>query len=89
MLFLNFGDQEQLQALRLMKVLREAGISCEIYPESAKMKKQMEYANRRGVPYAAIIGSDELAAGKVTLKNMGSGEQQSIPFDGLPEALAV
>ena len=49
-----------------------------VYPESAKMKKQMEYANRRGVPYVAILGSDELAAGTVTVKNMGSGEQQSI-----------
>ncbi len=86
-LFLNFGEQEQLQALRLMKVLREAGISCEIYPENAKMKKQMEYANRRGVPFVAILGSNELAEGCVTLKNMGSGEQQSVPFDDLPKAL--
>ena len=86
-LFLNFGEQEQLQSLRLMKGLRERGISCEIYPENAKMKKQMEYANRRGVPFVAILGSDELAAGKVTLKDMSSGTQHSLLFDELPDAL--
>ena len=85
-LFLNFGEEEQLQSLRLMKALREKGISCEIYPENAKMKKQMEYANRREVPFVAILGSEELAAGKVTLKNMNSGEQQSLLFDELPNA---
>ena len=86
-LFLNFGEQEQLQSLRLMKGLRERGISCEIYPENAKMKKQMEYANRRGVPFVAILGSDELAAGKVTLKDMSSGTQHSLLFDELPDVL--
>lgn len=78
MLLLNFGGEEERAALKLTKSLREADIACEIYPENAKMKKQMEYANRRGVPYVAILGSDELAAGTVTVKNMGSGEQQSI-----------
>lgn len=77
-LLLNFGGEEERAALKLTKSLREADIACEIYPENAKMKKQMEYANRRGVPYVAILGSDELAAGTVTVKNMGSGEQQSI-----------
>ena len=77
-LLLNFGGKEERAALKLTKSLREADIACEIYPENAKMKKQMEYANRRGVPYVAILGSDELAAGTVTVKNMGSGEQQSI-----------
>ena len=76
MLLLNFGGEEERAALKLTKSLREADIACEIYPENAKMKKQMEYANRRGVPYVAILGSDELAAGTVTVKNMG--EQQSI-----------
>ena len=85
-LFLNFGEEEQLQSLRLMQSLRERSISCEIYPENAKMKKQMEYANRRGVPFVAILGSEELAAGKVTLKNMTSGEQHSLLFDELPNA---
>ena len=77
-LLLNFGGVEERAALKLTTSLREADIACEIYPENAKMKKQMEYANRRGVPYVAILGSDELAAGTVTVKNMGSGEQQSI-----------
>ncbi len=82
-LFLNFGEAEQAQALQLMRPLREAGIACEIYPEAAKMKKQMEYANRRGVPFVAILGSEELAAGSVTLKDMGSGQQTTLAQDEL------
>ena len=84
-LFLNFGEAEQLAALRAMKQLRDEGISCEIYPDAAKMKKQMEYANRRAIPLVVIIGSDELAAGKATVKNMATGEQQAVP---LPELAA-
>lgn len=75
-LFLNFGERESLAALKVMKELRDAGIPCELYPDSVKMKKQMEYANRRGIPFVGIIGSEELAAGKVTLKNMTEGTQE-------------
>lgn len=77
-LLLNFGKEEELAALKVMQQLRQADIACEIYPESAKMKKQMEYANRRGVPYVVIIGSDELAEGAATLKNMTTGEQTKV-----------
>ena len=77
-LLLNFGKKEELAALKVMQQLRQADIACEIYPESAKMKKQMEYANRRGVPYVIIIGSDELAEGAATLKNMTTGEQTKV-----------
>lgn len=77
-LLLNFGKKEELAALKVMQQLRQADIACEIYPESAKMKKQMEYANRRGVPYVVIIGSDELAEGAATLKNMTTGEQTKV-----------
>ncbi len=84
-LFTNFGREEERAVLRLLRGLRDAGISAEIYPESGKMKKQMEYANRRGIPYVAIVGSDELAAGTVTVKNMQTGEQRQVPFDRLAE----
>ena len=77
-LLLNFGKEEELAALKVMQQLRQADIACEIYPESAKMKKQMEYANRRGVPYVVIIGSDELAEGAATLKNMTTGDQTKV-----------
>ncbi len=82
-LMLNFGGGEERVSLRLAKNLREAGIACEVYPESAKMKKQMEYANRRAVPWVVIVGSDELASGRATVKNMATGEQQAVAFDEL------
>ena len=86
-LFTNLGEQEALASLRLLGKLRDAGIAAEIYPDGGKMKKQMEYANRRSIPYVAIIGGNELAEGVVTLKNMRTGEQQSIAFDSLTEAI--
>ena len=82
-LMLNFGGEEERVSLRLAKNLREAGIACEVYPESAKMKQQMEYANRRAVPWVVIVGSDELASGRATVKNMATGEQQAVAFDEL------
>ena len=75
---LNFGGEEERVSLRLAKNLREAGIACEVYPESAKMKKQMEYANRRAVPWVVIVGSDELASGRATVKNMATGVQEAV-----------
>ena len=71
----------------LLTQLRRAGVSAEIYPDAAKMKKQMSYANAGAVPFVAIVGSDELAQGKVTLKNMESGEQQLIEASALVEAV--
>ena len=87
-LFVNLGPEEEAASLRLLGALRDAGIAAEIYPESAKMKKQMEYANRRAVPYVAIVGSDELAREVVTLKDMRSGEQRQIAFGELARELA-
>ena len=77
-LFTNLGEAEAMAALKCVNSLRGAGISAEIYPDAAKMKKQMEYANRRAIPYVAIIGSNELEQGVVTLKNMTSGEQTTV-----------
>ena len=79
--FVNLGENEQLASMRLISELRNKGISAEIYPESAKMKKQMEYANRREIPYVVIIGSNELAEGKATVKNMTTGEQNLVAFE--------
>ena len=60
---------------------RQAGVRCEIYPDSAKMKKQMSYANAKAVPFVAIVGENEMNEGKVTLKNMATGEQSLLTPD--------
>ena len=73
--------------MRLMGRLRDKGVAAEIYPDAGKMKKQMEYANRRGIPYVVIIGSDELQRSAATLKDMRSGEQREVGFDELVELL--
>ena len=80
-LFVNLGEEEKLASMRVMRSLRDAGVAAEIYPESAKMKKQMEYANRRMIPYVVIIGGNELQEQKATVKNMRTGEQSSVVFD--------
>ena len=85
--FVNLGEREQLASMRLISELRNKGISAEIYPESAKMKKQMEYANRRGIPYVVIIGSNELERKVATLKDMRSGEQRELSFEELVATL--
>ena len=69
-LMLNFGDKEAEFCLTLLDRLRRAGVSAELYPDDAKMKKQMNYANALEVPFVAIVGSDELQKGMVTLKDM-------------------
>lgn len=86
-LFLNMGEAEADFCVQILSDLRNAGISAELYPDAAKMKKQMSYANALGVRYVAIVGGDELAAGKVTLKNMESGEQQLLTSAELISAL--
>ena len=80
-LFVNLGEAEQMASLKIISELRDNGIAAEIYPESAKMKKQMEYANRRMIPYVVIIGSNELQERKATIKNMVTGEQSAVDFD--------
>ncbi len=86
-LFLNMGDAETDFCMNVLSSLREAGISAELYPDAAKMKKQMAYANAIGVRFVAIVGADELAAGKVTLKDMVSGEQTLLAVEELLEAV--
>ena len=87
-LFTNLGTAEQAAVLPLLRTLRGEGISAEIYPEAGKMKKQMEYANRRAIPYVVIVGSQEIEAGAATVKDMRSGEQRQMPFAELVQALS-
>lgn len=83
LLFLNFGSKEVTRCLELAKMVRQEGVSAEVYPDQAKMKKQMSYANARNIPYVAFIGEDELRRGVVTLKDMRSGEQREMPAEEL------
>lgn len=86
-LFTNFGQRESLKAEALARELRADGISCMVYPDNSKMRKQMAYANAEGIPFVAIVGGDELENGTVTLKNMVSGEQKTIADNELLYAL--
>jgi len=74
-LFINFGEKETAYCLPVIAQVRQAGIRAEIYPDSTKMKKQMSYANAKQIPYVVLAGDNEMAAGKLTLKNMNTGEQ--------------
>lgn len=78
LLFVNFGEGEAAYALPILQQVREAGIRAEIYPDSTKMKKQMSYANSKAIAFVAIIGENEMMEGKVTLKNMATGEQSLV-----------
>ncbi len=76
LLFINFGEREAAYCLPVAAQARQAGIRTEIYPDSAKMKKQMSYANAKQIPYVALAGENEINEGKLTLKNMLTGNQQ-------------
>jgi histidyl-tRNA synthetase len=81
LLFVTFGETEQQWCLPVVAKMRAAGISTELYPESAKMKKQMSYANGRNIPFVAVVGENEVNSGCVALKNMATGEQQMLTPD--------
>ena len=78
LLFINFGEKETAYCLPIAAKVREAGIRTEIFPDAAKMKKQMSYANSKHIPFVALAGENEIAQGKVTLKNMETGEQSLV-----------
>ena len=80
-MFVNFGPAEAAASLKMIKQLRSKGVCAEIYPDSAKMKKQMTYANDMAVPYVAMVGESEMAQGKMALKNMTTGEQSLVTVD--------
>ncbi len=86
-LFTNFGEREEKYCLQLLRRIREAGINAEIYPESAKMKKQFKYADDKHIPYVAVVGEEEMQSGKIALKHMESGEQMPLEVDELIQKL--
>ncbi|MDD3980332.1 MAG: ATP phosphoribosyltransferase regulatory subunit, partial [Proteiniphilum sp.] len=81
LLFVNFGEREADWLLPLVAQLRRDGICCELYPESAKMKKQLSYADSNRIPFVAMVGENEMMEGRITLKNMQSGDQTSVAPD--------
>ena len=83
LLFINFGEKETKYCLPMVAKVRQAGISVEMYPDTAKMKKQMGYANAKGIGFVALAGENEMGAGKVTLKNMATGEQSMVTVEEL------
>lgn len=86
-IFVNFGENEAKASFKHIKALRANSISCELYPENAKMKKQMGYANDNKIPYVAIVGETELANNTITVKCMATGEQQQLTIDEMIEKL--
>ena len=76
-LFVNFGDKEADYCLNVLSELRKAGINSELYPDSAKMKKQMNYANKKCIPYVVLVGEDEMNSGLLSVKNMKDGSQSN------------
>lgn len=88
LLFANFGEREALHALKLLRQVRAAGIAAELYPDTTKMGKQFKYADDKGIPYVAVIGESEIAAGTIALKDMRSGEQRTLPENELLAAIA-
>ncbi|MDE6206184.1 MAG: histidine--tRNA ligase [Muribaculaceae bacterium] len=84
-LFANFGGAEGMKSLQIVQQLRKEGIAAEIYPDAAKMKKQISYANASRVPFFGMIGESELADGTVSIKNMTDGTQTTVPFDKVAE----
>ena len=87
LLFVNFGEKEAAYCLPVLSQARDAGIRAEIYPDSAKMKKQMSYANDKNIPFVAIVGENEMNEGKLTLKNMTTGEQSLVTPEELLKAI--
>ncbi|NOR87327.1 MAG: histidine--tRNA ligase [Bacteroidales bacterium] len=81
--FVNFGSKEEIYCLPLVSQLRKQGINTEIYPDAAKMKKQMKYANEQQVPFVVMVGQDEIAKNSLTVKNMETGDQKEMSLEGL------
>ena len=87
LLFMAMDEDSHLYAFKALQEVRNAGINAELYPEPAKMKKQMKYADNRNVPYTVIIGSEEMKSEELAFKNMATGEQQSLPLSQIIEVL--
>ena len=87
-MFVNFGVEEANYCLPLLKQLRAAGISSELYPNRSKIKKQMAYANNKGVQFVIMVGEDEMKSGILSVKNMESGEQSNLNISDLIKQLS-
>lgn len=83
LLFINFGEKEAAHCLKWARATREAGISTEVFPDAMKMKKQMNYANARQIPFVALVGESEMEQNLIALKNMTTGEQQQVSLEQL------
>ncbi len=86
-MFVNFGTAEANKVLEYLGVLRSNGIACELYPDASKMKKQMNYANERKIPFVALVGESELESGTVAVRNMETGEQENLTISQMVERL--
>ena len=84
-LLTNFDAEAEKYSLPMLRKLRDAGINAEIYPDSGKLKKQFDYANRKNIPFVIVVGSDEMQTGELTLKNMASGEQEKLNIEKIIE----
>jgi len=87
-LFVNFGENEADYCLKSLQKLRRSGINSELYPDAAKMKKQMNYANKKGIPYVVLVGEDEMKNDLLTIKNMADGSQSRRTIDEMVTWLA-
>jgi histidyl-tRNA synthetase len=86
-LFTNFGEQEEMHILPILRKIRQAGINAEIYPEAAKMKKQFKYADDKKIPFVGVLGTEEIQKNVIALKNMTSGEQELLSLEQVIEKL--
>jgi histidyl-tRNA synthetase len=87
LMFVNFGEAEEKYILELLPKFREAGIPTEIYPDHAKLKKQMNYAHQKGIPFVALVGEKEIQGKVITLKDMDSGEQKQLSIGEAVDAI--
>ncbi|ETK08418.1 hypothetical protein T231_13100 [Tannerella sp. oral taxon BU063 isolate Cell 6/7/9] len=88
LLFVHFGEREANYLLPLIARVRAAGIRAELYPDAAKMKKQLGYADANAIPFVALVGEDEMSTGRIQLKDMRSGEQRAVTLDELIATLS-
>jgi histidyl-tRNA synthetase len=86
-LFINYGEKEAFYAMKAIKELRNSGTKVELYPDNAKVAKQFQHADKRNIPFAVIVGDQEMASNTFSLKNLITGEQVSLDFEGLKKAL--
>ena len=88
-MFVNFGEREESYILPILSQIRSKGISAEIYPDTAKMKKQMTYADNNKAKFVGIVGENEISENKITLKNMQSGDQKTIGLDEVIKIISL